>query len=394
MNRRCLFTILFATMILPGLLIPAAGQASEPDPVLAFGERVNLSSQVLGEDRSLWIYLPDSYEESRESYPVFYLLDGDIHFHHVTGIVEVLSKFAHMPKMIVVAVVNVDRERDFLPSRMNNWPPAPAADKFHTFLKTELIPWVDKRYRTRPFRILCGHSFGGVFCAHAFLTDPRLFTAFIAISPALEWDDRLLIKMADRVLKKTSFDHQFLFLATSPDDEGAVPASREFAALLDKYSPAGLTWRCDFMEDDDHLSIVHPTIYNALKWIHKGWRLSEKDLAQMTLKEVLDHYEKISTRYGSRVPVPEGVFFNLGYAFMDKKDWPAAKEAFEANIKYYPDQPSGYVGLGDAYEEEGKLEMARKNYEKGLALAKKNNDTMVIPVATGLLERVVKKIKE
>ena len=108
----------------------------------------------------------------------------------------------------------------------------------------------------------------------------------------------------------------------------------------------------------------------------------------------MDHYEKLSARYGSLVPVPEGVFFNLGYGFMDRKDWPGAREAFEANIKYYSNQASGYVGLGETYEEEGKLELARINYEKGLALAQKNNDTMIVPVATGLLERVLKKIKE
>jgi hypothetical protein len=296
--------------------------------------------------------------------------------------------------MILVAVVNVDRERDFLPSRMNDWPPNPAADKFRKFLKSELIPWVDRRYRTSAFRILCGHSFGGVFSAHAFLMDPHLFTAFIAISPAFEWDDRLLIKMAEEILEKASYDHRFLFIAVSPDDEGAVPASRDFAALLERYSPPGLTWRRDVMEEDDHLSIVHPVIYNALKWIHKGWRIWETRMKTMTLGDVFDHYQKLSARYGSKVPVPEGVFFNLGYAFIDKKDWPAAREVFEASITHFPDQPAGYVGLGEAYEEEGNLAMAKANYAKGLALAKKNKDSMVIPVATKLLERVEKKMEK
>jgi tetratricopeptide (TPR) repeat protein len=147
------------------------------------------------------------------------------------------------------------------------------------------------------------------------------------------------------------------------------------------------------MKNDDHLSVVHPTIYNALVWLHQGWRLPERKLEEMTLAEVKLHYEKLSRRYGSHVPVPEGVLFNLGYSILDHGNKPGAVEVFKYLIKLYPDVPSGYVGLGEVYEEAGKLELAKKNYEYGCEIAKKNNDNMALPVARGLLERVLKKMK-
>ena len=62
------------------------------------------------------------------------------------------------------------------------------ADKFLQFIETELMPEVEKRYRTQPFRVLAGHSLGGLFAVHALSTRPGLFNAYVAVSPSLWWD--------------------------------------------------------------------------------------------------------------------------------------------------------------------------------------------------------------
>jgi hypothetical protein len=266
--RKCWFHWVLPSVLILGLLFTQSpGQIIQKGNHLVIGKTFNVSSKILDEERPIWVYLPFEYEKSRESYPVFYLLDGEIHFHHVSGILEFLSFYSHMPRMIVIAVTNIDRERDFLPTSENNWPPVAAADQFRAFLKKELIPLVEKKYRTRPYRILCGHSYGGVFCIDAFLKDPDLFTAYIAISPTLTWDNQLLVKKATQFLKETSFNNKFLFFTTSADDEGAIAPTKDFAALLEKNSLRGLQWRFDYMENDDHLTVVHPTIYNALIWL-------------------------------------------------------------------------------------------------------------------------------
>ena len=230
--------------------------------------------------------------------------------------------------------------------------------------------------------MLYSHIIGCVHCA------------YIAISPILSWDNGLLLKQAEKSLTDTSFNKKFLFFTTSADDEGAIPTSREFAALLKKRSPKGLEWRFDFMEKDDHLSVVHPTIYNALVWLHKGWRIWETTLESMTLQQVKEHYNTLSLRYGSQVLVPEGVLFNLGYSLQDHGNTSEAIEAFTYSIKLYPGEASGYTGLGEIYMESGKLELAKKSLEAACNIAAKNNDNMVLPTAKTLLEQVLKKIKQ
>lgn len=91
-----------------------------------------------------------------------------------------------MPEVIVVGLPNVrgGRPRDYTPPfiRQNTEDlksPMGRADHFLSFLKKELIPHIEREYRTVPFRMIAGHSRGGLFVVYSLIADPRLFTAFI-----------------------------------------------------------------------------------------------------------------------------------------------------------------------------------------------------------------------
>src|ERR1700733_7129544 len=76
-----------------------------------------LNSKIPGESRSIWIHLPATYHSTDQDYPVLYLLDGEGHFKYVSELVDYLSGYDRnrIPEMIVVAILNVDRIRDFTP---------------------------------------------------------------------------------------------------------------------------------------------------------------------------------------------------------------------------------------------------------------------------------------
>jgi predicted alpha/beta superfamily hydrolase len=63
--------------------------------------------------------------------------------------------------MIVVGIQNVDRRRDYTPDKVvtvreNN---SGGGESFLSFLEDELIPELDQKYRTAPYRILFGFLF-------------------------------------------------------------------------------------------------------------------------------------------------------------------------------------------------------------------------------------------
>ena len=95
------------------LLFSAAIQvkAQTKNNNIIIGKKDSVYSHILNEKREIWIYLPSSYnpENSSKRFPVMYLLDGDAHFHSVTGLIQQLAGGINgnsiFPDMIVVGIL-------------------------------------------------------------------------------------------------------------------------------------------------------------------------------------------------------------------------------------------------------------------------------------------------
>ncbi len=164
--------------------------AQRLDSAVAIGQGSHIWSKTLQEERHLLIHLPPGYWHSDERYPVLFLLDAEAQFHHATGIVNFLgTDNGRIPEMIVVGVTNTNRTRDLTPATQDaeqrkDHPNAGGADAFLTFLADELRPWVNANYRTQPYRILVGHSLGGLFAVHSLLRRPDSFQPISRVSPS------------------------------------------------------------------------------------------------------------------------------------------------------------------------------------------------------------------
>ncbi len=156
---------------------------------ITLGEKITIHSKILNEDRIILISLPDNYTDTDRKIPVLYVLDGNIHFRQASGAADYMRRQGLAPEMIVVAVTNVDRNRDFSPVHSDRIPTSGGAEKFHNFLKKELISYVDKNYRASKYKILMGHSLGGVFATYSLLEYTNVFDAYIAVSPYLQYAD-------------------------------------------------------------------------------------------------------------------------------------------------------------------------------------------------------------
>ena len=140
---------------------------------ILLGKEVIIKSKTLNEERIATVFLPVNYDASSQKYPVIYLLDARANFQHTTSAVNFLSRQGIIPQIIVVAIHNIDRTKDFSPVHDERMPTSGGAEKFLNFVSDELITEINKNYRTSDFSILIGHSFGGTFAVYSLLTKPE-----------------------------------------------------------------------------------------------------------------------------------------------------------------------------------------------------------------------------
>ena len=80
----------------------------------------------------------------------------------------------------------------------------------------------------------------------------------------------------------------------------------------------------------------------------------------------------------------------LGYTYLQKKDYENAIKIFTENVKRYPESANVYDSLGEAYENNNQLKLARKNYQKAydLGVVQLDGNTLIYKKN---LERVTKR---
>jgi hypothetical protein len=362
------------------LLILATPLAAQVGPAPAPPLRVTLPSAVLGEQRSVQIRVPAAYARTATRYPVLYLTDGDAQLTHTAATVEFLARNARIPEMIVVAISNTDRTRDLTPTKgglpnVRTMPTAGGADRFLAFIEQELIPYVEKNYRTLPYRVFAGHSFGGLFAIHSLYARPDLFQARIAVSPTLTWDDNLVEKRFEDFARNHPDAKSTLYFSVGEEGEALNRAYDRFRKLLAKRAPKGVTWDSVYLTGEDHGSVVLLTHYHGLRKIFDGWQFPfAADGSAPELAAVEEHFSKLSQRLGLQIQAPENTVNLVGYRQLTAGNSDRAIAAFKRNVELYPDSANVYDSLGEALEKSGRIDLAAESYARAAELGKKNGD--------------------
>jgi predicted alpha/beta superfamily hydrolase len=257
-TRFVILTVFFCT------LIDVSGQINY-NP-----KQDSLQSDILKQNRKLSIYLPDGYDTAKVKFPVIYVLDGEGRCQHIVPTTRFLLGNNKMPGVIVVGIHNIDRNHDFLPDSTKSVPTGGGADNFITFFRKELIPYIDKNYKTESYKVLIGHSFGGLFAMYALLKDPDLFDSYIAMDPSFWYKDQMLVKIAKEELAKPGNWNKSVFI-TGREGEGlksmGIPPVQK---QLESSAPKELNWKLAAYPREDHGSVTFKSAYDGLRFIFDG----------------------------------------------------------------------------------------------------------------------------
>jgi predicted alpha/beta superfamily hydrolase len=363
--------------------------AQRVDSTVAIGQGTHLWSKTLQEERHILVQLPKQYAQSNERYPVLYLLDAEAQFNHTTGVVQFLAENGRIPDMIVIGVANTNRLRDLTPAsndpkqRKEN-PEAGGADAFLTFLADELTPRVNANYRTQPYRILAGHSLGGLFAVHALINRPQTFQAYIAVSPSLWWDERATVQQAKGRLGAIPPGPHFLRLTWGDNENVIRDSTAELIQWLKTNPTPGVQWSQHYYPGDDHGTTPHRSHYDGLEELFANWRprFTIDDVKQnLDLAAIEAHYAKLSQQYGFPVkPTAEAIEF-VASGLMERKEQAAALELRRRNVREYPWRAEVHAQLADALVELNRPEEARREYDQALQLQLQGDSTYEDPVA-------------
>ncbi|MGJ1189325.1 alpha/beta hydrolase [Sphingobacterium siyangense] len=252
---------------------------------LLMGRSEILHSKVLGEDRMINIYLPDNYNPNDSvRYPIVYVLDGGIDedFFHIAGIVRFSTQpwIDRFPQSIVVGIGGNTRRRDFTFPVENtdfiekegfqkaSFPSYGGSEKYRTFMKKELIPYISGNYKSNGKQTLIGESLAGLLSVEILLKQPELFDDYIIISPSLWWGEESLLKRAAKFLQGNLKKDIKVYLGV-PNKEEDVRMYDEAIALSDILNNnKKIHFVFDYMPDELHSTVIHQAVYNAFKKLY------------------------------------------------------------------------------------------------------------------------------
>ena len=167
------------------------------------------------------------------------------------------------------------------------------ADKFVAFMKEELIPFINEKYRTTGDNTLFGHSHGGTCTMFTFLTEPDLFKSYIASDPSFWWDNNYLSKLAAERLPEMKDVEASLHISGRAGQGYAGMGINLMDSVLEKFKPEGLLWASDAYKNEIHNSVKYKGIYDGLKWTYSGYSTEPVEFHPMSGMVLKDKPTKI-----------------------------------------------------------------------------------------------------
>ena len=332
-----------------------------------------INSEKLGESRQLKIQVPRNYDTSDKKYPVVVVFDGDYLFEIVAGNVDYAAYWEDMPEAIVVGINQYQkRESDCFYSEQNSLPIETGA-AFFEFVSMELIPFIDKNFRTENFKVAVGHGQTANYINYYLLKGVPLFQAYISLSPSLAPDMKTYL--TEKMLKLEQ--KIFYYLAAANNDKGNIKEETEaLAKSISSIENDNLLDHSEVFTDATHYSLPAQAIPKALQKIFlvfqpislKEYKETVLNLEGNPVDYLKEKYETIETLFGIKKPILINDFKAIEAAIKKKEKYEYFEDLGNLARKEYPDTLLGHYYLGRFYEETGKSKKAMKTYQSAYVL--------------------------
>ncbi|MGN7514789.1 MAG: alpha/beta hydrolase-fold protein [Allomuricauda sp.] len=377
-------------------------QSTVTSKSLIFAQQEVFHSEILKEDRTINVFLPESFHESSEkhTYPVLLLLEDEF-FLMTSGVVKHLSSVERMPETIVVSLVDGPKipklytnGSDFWPKDWKQLPFGENPDPFTEHLKQELFPYLKKNFRANDFTMIMGLSGTAVYALHAFAKEPNLFDAHIAIAAGdilgMGYNEgESLIDFVINDFKNGLNTTGYLYVTSADSDgNGNSPMIKanldELEKRLSPYRSEDFHFISKIFPNEGHYDVALPALREALglifpkeKWFAE-YRVIINEPGN-AMKNIDDHFQKLTEEYGFEI-LPKTERWNspnslsrIGAILLREGSTVEAIEVMERWAAYRPNSIDALNELANAYKTNGNFEKAASVMEKVEKLSYKVN---------------------
>jgi uncharacterized protein len=204
----------------------ACSANTKPEKLSVPVQRFTIQSGFVKDSFDIHIALPAGYDTSAKAYPVIYYMDANLKSGKaLRNIISAMNVSGKPINAIFVGVghfsnYRVLRRRDYITPFINDQNDSLISDEknfgqtenYYQFLKNELIPQIEKTYRSTRHRSYIGHSLGGLFAYYCLFKKDRLFKNYISLSPALWINHYNIYDFEKKYRKDSSSLHATLYM--------------------------------------------------------------------------------------------------------------------------------------------------------------------------------------
>ena len=330
-----------------------------------------IHSKQLDEERVIWVRVPHGYETSKQAYPVVYKLFGtnETYFSNIHGTMKLLAGEGIIPQMILVGLDQTSHA-EMVPKEFSDQPDLRNhAEQFLPYLAGEVIPFIEKNFRTQPMRIFMGSYDCGAFGIYVMLHQPMLFYGYLLNSPGRYGGATSFIAETWNKFDQIKEFRNFLYITDAYTDEGEMSEETMKLVRYLSISPyQGLEF--DFDDISGPETDGYTPYYYSKGFLKKMFRDYKCPVEKFDagLDAVKAHYAGLSLAYGYPIDIPERMLDDLGNHLWRNGKTKSAEEVFLEMHKNYPSGINACLRLGDLYTHLERFKEAAEYYKEGLEL--------------------------
>ncbi|WP_349304678.1 tetratricopeptide repeat protein [Pseudoalteromonas sp. BDTF-M6] len=280
---------------------------------------------------------------------------------HLSGLQDWLSHNGEWPWLETLVVTPASYHGEYA-ALFEKTAEDPRDTELLTFLETQVLAQIDKKYRTHDFRIFSGFMGNGAFGLYALLNRPQLFDAYIIASPSLADDFLAITSSAKTQLPKLTDKMRFVYLAMGQHryEQGNREDTVAFAKALADYAPKELDWHTKLDDKRHYMSRPVLAVVEAIELLFADYHTPltpDSAISQQGVDAIIAYYQDLSKRkYGFEVSA-QGSLKALAKSKLESNP-DEALAIYEKVIALYPDSAYAYADLAAAYDGLGQIDKA------------------------------------